>query len=99
MAEHNAQNERMKHQYFVYLKEAKRQSDATVDAAASALNRFEVYTKHRDFKLFHVDQATAFKRYLAEQNGVSGEKLSKATLFATLTQLKRFLQWLSDKPG
>ena len=99
MTEHNAQNERIKHKYFAYLKEAKRQSEATVDAAASALNRFEVYTKHRDFKLFHIERATAFKRHLAEQHGVSGERLSKATLYATLTQLKRFFQWLSDKPG
>ena len=28
-----------------------------------------------------------------------GEKLSKATLYATLTHLKRFFQWLADKPG
>ena len=100
MTTHNAENERIKRKYFAYLKEAKRQSEATVDAAASALNRFEVYTKHRDFKLFHIEQATAFKRHLAEQNGaMSGEKLSKATLYAALTQLKRFFQWLSDKPG
>jgi site-specific recombinase XerD len=100
MTTHNAENERIKRKYFVYLKEAKRQSEATVDAAAGALNRFEVYTKHRDFKLFHLEQATAFKKHLAEQNGVmSGEKLSKATLFVALTQVKRFFQWLSDKPG
>jgi integrase len=100
MTTHNAENERIKRKYFEYLKEAKRQSEATVDAAANALNRFEVYTKHRDFKLFHIEQATAFKKHLAEQNGVmSGEKLSKSTLYVALTQLKRFFQWLSDKPG
>jgi site-specific recombinase XerD len=100
MTTHNAENERIKRKYFVYLKEAKRQSEATVDAAASALNRFEVYTKYRDFRFFHIDQATAFKRHLGEQHGArSGEKLSKATLYVTLTQLKRFFQWLSDKPG
>ena len=68
MTEHNAQNERIKHKYFAYLKEAKRQSEETVDAAASALNRFEVYTKHRDFRLFHIDQATAFKTSGDTQN-------------------------------
>jgi len=100
MIEHNAENERIKHKYFVYLKEAKRQNEATVDAAASALNRFEVYTKHRDFKLFHPAQAIGFKKHLAEEKGQrSREKLAKATLYATLAQLKRFFQWLSDKPG
>ena len=54
MTKHNADNERIKRKYFAYLKEAKRHSEPTVDAAAKALNRFEVYTKHRDFKTFHV---------------------------------------------
>jgi integrase len=100
MTRHSAENERIKRKYFVYLREAKRHSEPTVDAAAKALNRFEVYTKHRDFRFFNIDQATAFKRHLSEQHGAtSGEKLSKATLYATLTQLKRFFQWLSDKPG
>jgi integrase len=100
MKKHCAENERIKRRYFAFLKEAKRHSEPTVDAAAKALNRFEVYTKFRDFKAFHFQQAIAFKRYLAEQKGQqSGEKLSKATLHATLTQLKRFFQWLAWQPG
>jgi integrase len=68
--------------------------------SAKALNRFEVYTKFRDFKTFHPEQAIAFKKHLAEQKGQqSGEKLSKATLHATLTQLKAFFQWLAREPG
>ena len=42
MVKHNANNERIKRQYFVFLKEAKRHSEATVDAVAKALARFEV---------------------------------------------------------
>jgi integrase len=100
MTKHNANNERIKREYFTYLKEAKRHSEPTVDACAKALDRFEVNTKHRDFKAFHFEQAIAFKNYLAEQNSQrSGEKLSKATLYATLTQLKRFFQWLAWQPG
>ena len=42
----------------------------------------------------------AFKRHLAEQTGQrSGEKLSKATLHATLTHLKSFFFWLAGQPG
>src|SRR5262249_17437910 len=100
MATHNADNERIKRKYFDYLKEAMRYSETTVDAAAKALARFETYTKYRDFKEFRKEQAIAFKRHLAEQNGQrSGERLSKATLHATLTQLKRFFQWLAREPG
>lgn len=100
MQTHNANNERIKRKYFAYLKEAKRQSEPTVDASAKALNRFELYTKYRDFRAFHVQQAIAFKNHLAGQRGSrSGEKLSKATLYATLMQLKRFFQWLALQPG
>lgn len=100
MKKHCAENERIKGRYFTFLKEAKRHSEPTVDAAAKALNRFEVYTKYRDFKAFHFKQAIAFKRHLAGQKGLqSGEKSSKATLHATLTQLKRFFQWLAWQPG
>jgi hypothetical protein len=56
--------------------------------------------RYRDFKAFHFEQAIAFKKHLAEQKREqSGAKLSKATLHATLTQLKRFFQWLSWQPG
>ena len=100
MAEHNPNNERIKRQYFAYLKEAKRHSEATVDAVAKALSRFEADTRFRDFKAFHCEQAIAFKKRLADQDSkATGEKLSKATLHATLAHLKRFFQWLAGQPG
>ncbi len=100
MKKYDPANERIKRKYFTFLKEAKRNSEPTVDAAAKALSRFEVYSKHRDFKTFHSEQAIAFKKHLAGQKGQqSGENLSKATLHATLTQLKRFFQWLAMQPG
>jgi integrase len=100
MRKYNPENERIKRKYFAYLKEAKRHSEPTVDAAAKALSRFEEYVRHRNFKAFHFEQAIAFKRHLAEQIGQrSGERLSKATLHATLTQLKCFFFWLAGQPG
>ena len=100
MKKHDPNNERIKRQYFIFLKEAKRQSESSVDAVAKALNRFEVYTKYRDFKSFHFRQAVAFKNLLARQKGQqSGKMLSKATLNSTLAHLKRFFQWLAGQPG
>jgi integrase len=100
MRKHSPENERIKRKYFAYLKEAKRHGEPTVDVAAKALHRFEEYTGFKNFKVFHVQQAIAFKKYLADQKSQrSGEKLSKATLHATLVSLKRFFQWLSDQPG
>ena len=99
MTKHNASNERIKRKYFAYLKEAKRHSEQTVDEVAKALDRFEVYTQQRDFRVFRLEQAIAFKRCLAEQKGQrSGKELSKATLHATLTQLRRFFQCLLGNP-
>ena len=100
MTAHNPNNERIKRQYFVYLKEAKRQNEATVDAVAEALSRFEDDTRFRDFKAFHFEQAVAFKRRLAEKDSKrTGEKLSKATLHTTLVHLKQFFRWLAGQPG
>jgi integrase/recombinase XerD len=100
MTKYNAKNERIKRDYFTLLKEAKGQSSDAVDAAATAIARFESMTRFRDFKAFHFEQAVAFKRHLAEQDShVTGKKLSKATVTATLAQLKRFFQWLAWMPG
>jgi integrase/recombinase XerD len=65
MPMHNPNNERIKRQYFVFLKEAKRQSEDSVDAVAKALTRFEADTRYRDFRAFHFEQAVAFKKRLA----------------------------------
>jgi integrase len=100
MTNHNAANERIKRQYFTYLAEAQGRSEQTIDAVATAIARFEAYTRHKDFKAFHIEQAKAFKRDLAEQRSCrSGEPLSKATLYATLAMLKRFFIWLAGQPG
>lgn len=100
MTKHNADNERIKRKYFAFLKEAKRLSVQSVDGVASALSRYEGYTKYKDFRTFNTDQVSAFKNHLMEQKGLrSGENLSKATLHATFNQLKHFFQWLSREPG
>ena len=98
MKTHNAQNERVKHTYFTYLREAKGMSEPSIDQTAKALSRFEAYTGHRDFKQFHRKQAEAFKQHLAGQRGQrTNEPLSKATIYSTLTTLKAFFVWLAGQ--
>jgi integrase len=100
MKTHNPDNERIKRAYFAYLVEAQGFSEATLDGVAKAINRFETYTKFRDFKAFHIEQAKGFKASLAEQMSLRTEdRLSKATLYATLNALKRFFIWLAGQPG
>jgi integrase len=97
---YNPENERTKRRYFTYLKEAKRRGEPSVDAAAKAIRRFETYTRFKSFKAFHIEQATGFKRHLAEQSAErTNEPLSKATLHSTLAALKAFFVWLAGQPG
>ncbi len=100
MRKHHPENERIKRKYFVFLKEAKRQNEASVDAVAKAISRFENYTKWRDFKTFHFEQAVGFKAHLTKQcNQQTGARLSKATMNSTVRGLKAFFQWLAMQSG
>lgn len=100
MAKHNAANERIKNDYFKLLKEARGYDEASIDAVAACIDRFETYTKRRGFDRFHVEQAIGFKGWLNEQkNKQTGRPLSKATLGSTMRCLREFFLWLSGQPG
>ena len=97
---HNPENERIKRAYFIYLKEARRLGEHSIDCAAAALAKFEDYTKYRDFKRFHIQQAIGFKHKLTEEvSPRTGERLSRGTVFSILNALRGFFQWLSTQPG
>ena len=59
MKTHNAANERIKRTYFAYLREAKRNSEQTIDAAAAALHQFETYTRFRILGYFESSRRSA----------------------------------------
>lgn len=100
MARFNPKNERIKRSYFVYLKEANRRDEASIDAVAKALSRFEEATVWRDFGLFRHNHAIAFKRKLDGQvSRRTGDRLSRATVHSTLSALRAFFFWLADQPG
>lgn len=80
MTKLNPENERIKRTYFTFLREALGRDEATIDAVAAALARFEASTKARDFKRFHREQAVAFKRKLLEAtNAHTGERSARAS--------------------
>lgn len=100
MPKHNAANERIKWDYFEYLREAKRLCTPSIDAVAKAISRFEESTGWKDFRAFHIKQAIAFKTRLAKQASQrTGALLSKSTLYSTLQALRSFIIWLADRPG
>ena len=100
MRNHNARNERIKRKYYTWLKEARGQSEATIDQVSSSIDRFETYAKHADFASFHVEKVKAFKAHLADQvSARTKDRLSHATVYATLNALRSFFEWLSGQPG
>ena len=100
MAKHNTANARIKRKYFDHLKESQRRGEASIDAVAKALARFEEANAHKDFKSFHRAQAVAFKHKLDSHPAVrTGKPLSRATVHSTLSALRAFFVWLAGQPG
>lgn len=100
MEEHNANNERIKRKYLTFLKQAKGQNEASIDAVAKAIARFEFYNKHKNFKAFHFEQAIGFKKHLAcRKHHQTGKPLSLATMNGAARHLKTFIEWLSQETG
>jgi integrase len=100
MSKHNAENERVKRAYLQHLKAASGLSEASIGAAASAINRYEQSTEFRPFKNFHIEQAMAFRRKMDEATSARGSKpLSKATILQTLNAIRAFMIWLAGQPG
>jgi site-specific recombinase XerD len=100
MIKRNGANERIKRRYLQHLKETKGRDEASLDAVAKAIARFEDHAKNRDFKKFHVEQARAFKAHLASARSArTGEPLSASTVHSTLAALKSFFAWLAQQRG
>jgi integrase/recombinase XerD len=100
MQKYNPNNERIKKEYFRYLKEADRKADSSIDEVRKAILRYESYNNLKDFKTFNRQQATAFKKHLSTAKAErTGAPLAKSTLYSTTNALKRFFKWLSCQPG
>lgn len=94
------QNQRMKHRYALWRREANRADIKTVDKELAAVLRFEKSTGFRSFKLFRIEQAVAFKRGLeVEINPATKRPLAKSTIDSLLRGAKAFFSWLADQPG
>lgn len=61
MKKNSAQNVRAIRDYCEFLKEAKRQSEASIDGVTKAINRFEEYTKYKDFNSFIASKRLALR--------------------------------------
>lgn len=100
MRKHHPKNERIKRRYLLYLSEAKRMSDSSVDKVAAHIADFETFTGYRDFARFHIEQARRYKEHLRNrESAATGKLLAKATINSRLKALRAFHIWLADQPG
>ncbi len=96
----NPADERAKRAYLNWLGGSQGRHEASLDAVAKALERFDEYNKRHDFAKFHFEQAFGFKTRLIEQNSArTGAPLSASTINSTLAALKAFFVWLAGEPG
>lgn len=93
MSKRHPDNERIKHRYFEFLKQADGKSEQTIRQIEKAILRFETFTGFADLKSFDQKKAIDFKSALAKEN------LAPATILSTVNALKRFLGWLALQPG
>ncbi len=99
MRKYNAENERIKRRYELYLCEAKGQDEKSIDKVRAALVKFEECTKFKAFKAFHIEQARQFKDTLRRAKTAQGKPLSLTTTDATLRLVKGFFHWLAGQQG
>jgi integrase len=96
----NPRNERVKREYFSYLRGARGHDASTVDKVEKAVSRFEHQNGCKDFRTFNRQQATAFKEsLLTVASPRTGKVISLATAYALLGHIERFFDWLSTQKG
>jgi len=92
------QNEVMKKQFFLYLKEVKGFSKDSIDAYERAVLLWQDCHENKDFAGFGKQQVRAFKDWLKSRINRDGEALSLTYLYNVLRRLKGFFEWLSMQP-
>lgn len=71
-----------------------------MDQVAAAIDAFEEFTRHRDFKFFKAANARDWKAYLLEEpNEHTGKPLALSAARSRLRAVRDFLLWLSREPG
>lgn len=96
----NPDNERIKRNYFDWLKHADQKNEKTISNVRKSLVRFENSTGFDDFRNFNIDQAIGFKTYLYNLRAVrSGTFLSRSSIVTTTRDVKKFFKWLCLHTG
>ncbi|MBL4694551.1 tyrosine-type recombinase/integrase [Candidatus Gracilibacteria bacterium] len=97
--EKSFQNEVMKKQFLIYLKEVKGFSQDSLNAYERAVLLWQECTENKDFTTFGKQQARNFKSWIKNRTNRKGECLSLTYIYNVLRRLKGFFDWLSMQPN
>ncbi len=92
------QNEVIKKQFFLYLKEVKGFSKDSIDAYEHGIQLWQECTDNKDFSGFGKQQARTFKQWIRSRTNRNKEALSLTYIYNVLRRLKGFFEWLSMQP-
>lgn len=96
----NVKNEKAKHKYYDYLKEAQGFSQKSIEAIQKAIYRYEEFTNGEDFAGFNSEKAKEFKKWLeSKKNPINNTQISISTNYTYLRYLKNFFKWLCYQPS
>lgn len=100
MPKMNEENERIKRNYFIWMREAEGRDVKTISKIAAAINRYEQSTNYKALKKFHIDDAIRFKADLRKaKNERTNKPLSHSTIDSTLRIVEAFVRWLASQQG
>lgn len=92
----NFKNERVKREYFRYLKYAGRCCASTVNNHETAISAWDDFTNNEDFGAFNQDKAIDFMDWLLSR-GPNGRPPALSTYRSYVRHLRRFFGWLSQQ--
>lgn len=88
----NAQNERIKHAYFN--RKSLRKDNKTIKKMACALDIFDSYFNHQNYKTFSVKRVLGFQKYILERYASCLDTANR-----TMTYVREFFFWLREQNG
>lgn len=94
------ENERIKREFFEYLKGAKGFAGNSVTEFADGIGQWQKFTDNASFGDFGKSKALAFREWLATRaTKAKAGKLAPATQYAYMRRVRKFFDWLAEQPG
>jgi len=100
MQKYNTENEKVKHKYYIFLKESQGYSELTINAIKKAIYRYEEFSNFEDFSKFNQKKAVEFKKWLeVKADPRTKKQISISTVYQYVRNLKDFFKWLCYQTG